>query len=136
MKKSSLTTSEIRSKSANQTKKQSVQLQPQDSRFEYVTNLQPARDNVRTIGFAGRLRWKTENEGFNTQKWGDYELEDGIWSGCPENWTIWGVFFRFEKLTVFDKTKNISLNRCFYCFDFPVSKIFCIFVGFLRQGRM
>jgi len=48
---------------------------PKTSRFEYVTNLLPDRDNVRTIGTAGRLRWKIENEGFNTQKCGDYFLE-------------------------------------------------------------
>jgi hypothetical protein len=45
------------------------------SRFEYVTNLEPDKDNVRAIAYAGRLRWKIENEGFNTQKCGDYELE-------------------------------------------------------------
>ena len=48
---------------------------PQTSHFEYVTNIQPDRDNVREIGCGGRLRWKIENEGFNTQKCGDYELE-------------------------------------------------------------
>jgi hypothetical protein len=48
---------------------------PQTSRFEYVTNIQPDRDSVREIGTAGRLRWKIENEGFNIQKCGDYELE-------------------------------------------------------------
>jgi len=48
---------------------------PEESRFEYVTDIQPDRDNVRAIAFAGRLRWKIENEGFNTQKCGDYELE-------------------------------------------------------------
>ena len=45
------------------------------SRFEYVTNIQPNKDNVRAIAHGGRLRWKIENEGFNTQKCGDYELE-------------------------------------------------------------
>jgi hypothetical protein len=48
---------------------------PETGRFEYVTNIQPERTNVRAIGAAGRLRWKIENEGFNTQKNGEYELE-------------------------------------------------------------
>jgi hypothetical protein len=48
---------------------------PQTSCFEYVTNIKPDRENVRQIGSTGRLRWKIENEGFNTQKCGDYELE-------------------------------------------------------------
>jgi hypothetical protein len=43
--------------------------------FEYVTNMEPDKDNVREIAYAGRLRWKIENEGFNTQKCGDYQLE-------------------------------------------------------------
>jgi hypothetical protein len=43
--------------------------------FEYVTNIEPNRDNVKKIASGGRLRWKIENEGFNTQKCGDYELE-------------------------------------------------------------
>jgi len=33
------------------------------------------KDNVREIASGGRLRWKIENEGFNTQKHGDYQLE-------------------------------------------------------------
>jgi hypothetical protein len=49
--------------------------EPQTSCFEYVTNLKPDEDNLQAIGNGGRLRWKIENEGFNTQKQGDYELE-------------------------------------------------------------
>jgi len=48
---------------------------PQTSQFEYVTNLEQDRKNVRAIGSGGRLRWKIENEGFNSRKNGDYELE-------------------------------------------------------------
>jgi hypothetical protein len=43
--------------------------------FEYLTNIVLDRENVRTVGYAGRLRWKIENEGFNTQKNGGYELK-------------------------------------------------------------
>jgi hypothetical protein len=45
------------------------------SHFEYVTNIKPDNKNVHQIGIGGRLRWKIENEGFNTQKNGGYELE-------------------------------------------------------------
>jgi hypothetical protein len=44
------------------------------SNFEYVTNIRLEKENLRAVGFSGRLRWKIENEGFNTQKCGDYEL--------------------------------------------------------------
>jgi hypothetical protein len=49
--------------------------QPITTCFEYVTNIEPDRENVQAIAAGGRLRWKIENEGFNTQKRGDYELE-------------------------------------------------------------
>ena len=45
------------------------------SRFEYVTNILPDRENIRELCAGGRLRWKVENEGFNTQKNNGYELE-------------------------------------------------------------
>jgi hypothetical protein len=48
---------------------------PETSCFEYVTNIKPDRENVREIGYGGRLRWKIENQGFNTQKCGDYQME-------------------------------------------------------------
>ena len=51
------------------------QLKTETSCFEYVTNMIPDKEKVRHIGHAGRLRWKIENEGFNTQKNGDYQLE-------------------------------------------------------------
>ena len=45
------------------------------TRFVYVTDIEINKDNAVAIVFAGRLRWKIENEGFNTQKNGEYELE-------------------------------------------------------------
>ena len=48
---------------------------PQTSNFEYVTNIIPDKNNVRAIVYGGRLRWKIENQGFNTQKNDEYELQ-------------------------------------------------------------
>jgi hypothetical protein len=48
---------------------------PEEFCFEYVTNIEPAADNIIELSASGRLRWKIENEGFNTQKCGDCELE-------------------------------------------------------------
>jgi hypothetical protein len=33
------------------------------------------KDNVKALGLGGRARWKIENEGFNSQKTGGYEME-------------------------------------------------------------
>jgi hypothetical protein len=47
----------------------------QSSCFEYVTNITPNKENIVELTCSGRLRWKVENEGFNTQKCRGYELE-------------------------------------------------------------
>jgi hypothetical protein len=45
-------------------------------KFKWVTNLKISRKNVAVIANdGGRDRWKIENEGFNVQKNGGYELE-------------------------------------------------------------
>jgi hypothetical protein len=43
--------------------------------FVYITNMPQTLDNVVNTADGGRLRWKIENEGFNTQKNLGYELE-------------------------------------------------------------
>ncbi len=43
--------------------------------FAHITNLPISGDNCSLISQAGRLRWKIENEGFNEQKNGGYNLQ-------------------------------------------------------------
>ena len=45
------------------------------SRFVHVTNLEITSQTACQISDGGRLRWKIENEGFNTQKNGGYNIE-------------------------------------------------------------
>ncbi|MBI4245498.1 MAG: transposase [Planctomycetes bacterium] len=47
----------------------------EDTKFVWLTNLKVEQYNYKQIAKAGRLRWKTENEGFNIQKNGGYNLE-------------------------------------------------------------
>lgn len=47
----------------------------QVNRFVHVTNLKINSLTAKEISFHGRLRWKIENEGFNTQKNGGYNLQ-------------------------------------------------------------
>ena len=42
--------------------------QPLSKRFVFITDRKPDNKNIRKICEAGRMRWKIENEGFNTQK--------------------------------------------------------------------
>ncbi len=53
-------------------------------RFVYLTDLQVDADNIVEMVRAGRLRWKIENEGFNTQKNLGYNLKHK-YSRC--SWT-------------------------------------------------
>ena len=48
---------------------------PDTTRFVYLSSMKVNKKNVRDIASAGRYRWKIENEGFNTQKHGGYNLE-------------------------------------------------------------
>ncbi len=43
----------------------------------WVTDVKPNQATVMALAKAGRLRWKIENEGINTQKTGGYEMEHG-----------------------------------------------------------
>ena len=43
--------------------------------FVWVTDLEVSRENIREFVAGGRLRWKIENEGFNTQKNLGYNLQ-------------------------------------------------------------
>lgn len=45
------------------------------SRFVQITNLSITSNTANEISDGGRLRWKIENEGFNTQKNGGYNIE-------------------------------------------------------------
>lgn len=45
------------------------------TRFVYLSSMPADRTNIRKITEAGRLRWKIENEGFNIQKNGGYNLQ-------------------------------------------------------------
>lgn len=47
----------------------------QTTNFVRITNLKVDADTVAAVSKAGRLRWKIENEGFNTQKNGGYAME-------------------------------------------------------------
>lgn len=46
-----------------------------ETRFVWATNIEIGQFNFKSIAKAGRCRWKTENEGFNIQKNGGYNLE-------------------------------------------------------------
>ncbi len=46
-----------------------------EKKFWFITDLAVGRKNVAELVMRGRMRWKIENEGFNTQKRQGYHLE-------------------------------------------------------------
>lgn len=47
-----------------------------NEKWVWITNIEVTEENVHKLGNGGgRLRWKAENEGFNSQKNGGYEME-------------------------------------------------------------
>jgi hypothetical protein len=83
---------ETRTKVIDPKKKKAQQPKTTTNCFEYVTNIKPDKGNLRAICTGGRLRWKIENEGFNTQKNNDYELEhkycEKSYSGLQNYYTL------------------------------------------------
>ncbi len=58
-----------------ETKKNTKDNSTSVQRFVYITNIPQSNENVISTADNGRLRWKIENEGFNTQKNHGYDLE-------------------------------------------------------------
>jgi hypothetical protein len=83
------------------------------STFEYVTNIEPDRENVIPLTAGGRLRWKNENEGFNTQKCGDYELEHkycrNSYRGMKNYYTLLQIAHLINQLV--EKSKFVTTLR-------------------------
>jgi hypothetical protein len=84
--------------------------EPTESTFEYVTNIEPDRENVIPLTAGGRLRWKIENEGFNTQKRGDYELEHkycrNSYTGMKNYYTLLQIAHLINQLV--EKSKFVT----------------------------
>ena len=52
-----------------------IKTETEEKRYVFVTSLKLNKKTAEQISFSGRMRWKIENEGFNTQKNGGYALE-------------------------------------------------------------
>ncbi len=51
-----------------------IKTKERNKKYVFVTSLKITKRTATQISFSGRLRWKIENEGFNEQKNGGYEL--------------------------------------------------------------
>jgi hypothetical protein len=88
--------------------------QTKTKKFKWVTNCHVSCKNVTTLANdGGRMRWKIENEGFNVQKTGGYELEHA-YTNDPNSAKIFYFLLQIAHLLAQLLYKANSLKR-----DFP-----------------
>lgn len=88
--------------------------QKKTKKFKWVTNCHVSGKNVTTLSNdGGRMRWKIENEGFNVQKNGGYELEHA-YTNHPNSAKIFYFLLQIAHLLAQLLYKATLLKR-----DFP-----------------
>ena len=86
----------------------------QTTKFKWVTNCHVSCKNVTTLSNdGGRMRWKIENEGFNVQKKGGYELEHA-YTNHPNSAKVFYLLLQIAHLLAQLLYKATLLKR-----DFP-----------------
>ena len=88
--------------------------QKKTTKFKWITNCNISSKNVTTLSNdGGRMRWKIENEGFNVQKKGGYELEHA-YTNHPNSAKIFYFLLQIAHLLAQLLYKATLLKR-----DFP-----------------
>jgi hypothetical protein len=88
--------------------------QKKTTKFKWVTNCNVSNKNVTTLSNdGGRMRWKIENEGFNVQKKGGYELEHA-YTNHPNSAKVFYLLLQIAHLLAQLLYKATLLKR-----DFP-----------------
>jgi hypothetical protein len=88
--------------------------QKKTTKFKWVTNCPISCKNVTTLSNeGGRMRWKIENEGFNVQKKGGYELEHA-YTNTPNSAKVFYLLLQIAHLLAQLLYKATLLRR-----DFP-----------------
>ena len=88
--------------------------QPSHHRFVHLTNLTVTARTVRALSHTGRLRWKIENEGFNTQKHLGYGLEHKYarvsWQAAKNYYQCLQIGHLIHQLTLLSTTFQVHLQ--------------------------
>ena len=79
----------------------------QNKKFTYITNIKIDDDNIKDIITLGRKRWKIENEGFNEQKNGTFNINHM----CSYNYNAMKIHYFFTQFAhtirqLFDKGRS------------------------------
>ena len=71
------------------------EVKPKTTRFVHITNLPVNNSNIVGTSQVGRMRWKIENEGFNTLKNGGYNMEHQY---ARKSYTALKNYFQFMQM--------------------------------------
>ena len=72
-----------------------MQAKPQTTRFAHITNLPVNGKNIAATSRVARLRWKIDNEGFNTLKNAGYGMEHQF---ARKSYTALKNYFQFMQM--------------------------------------
>ena len=108
---------------------------PPQSRFVHLTNLTVTARTVRTLSRTGRLRWKIENEGFNTQKHLGYGLEHKYarvsWQAAKNYYQCLQIGHLLNQLTILSTTFQVHLQGKMTC-----RHLWICLLAFLLEGHL
>ncbi len=108
---------------------------PPHSRFVHLTNLTVTATTVVELSRTGRLRWKIENEGFNTQKHLGYGLEHKYarvsWQAAKNYYQCLQIGHLINQLTILSTTFQVHLQGKRTC-----RHLWLCLIAFLLEGDL
>jgi hypothetical protein len=111
--------------------------QPTHHRFVHLTNLAVSATTVVALSRTGRLRWKIENEGFNTQKHLGYGLEHKYarvsWRAAKNYYQCLQIGHLINQLTILSTTFQIHRQGKITCQHLWLCLMAFLLEGHLRQ---
>jgi hypothetical protein len=109
--------------------------QPSHHRFVHLTNLTVTARTVRALSHTGRLRWKIENEGFNTQKHLGYGLTHKYarvsWQAAKNYYQCLQIGHLLNQLTILSTTFQVHLQGKRTC-----RHLWLCMIAFLLEGHL
>jgi len=106
-----------------------------ESCFVHLTHLEVTAQTVRVLSATGRLRWKIENEGFNTQKHLGYALEHKYarvnWQAAKNYYQCLQIGHLINQLTVLSTAFQALLEG-----KITLRHLWCTMIAFLLYGRL
>lgn len=111
------------------------QEQPRHHRFVHLTNLTVTARTVRALSHTGRLRWKIENEGFNTQKHLGYGLKHKYarvsWQAAKNDYQCLQIGHLINQLTILSTTFQVHLQG-----KTTARHLWLCMIAFLLEGHL